>query len=94
MHKNGGDGKRPTVVHEALNNYFMFTDVMAAFGVTQNGCINMLYDITELRKEKEKQREITLGQSYPLTSEKVTSKVSKFPEHHYEPSSSMYSLKK
>lgn len=31
----------------------MFTDIMAAFGVSQNGFINLLYEIT-VRKEKEK----------------------------------------
>jgi hypothetical protein len=35
----------------------MFTDIMAAFGVGQNGCINLLYDIIEMRKEKEKEKQ-------------------------------------
>ena len=30
----------------------MFTDIMAAFGVAQNGCINLLYDIAEKKKKK------------------------------------------
>lgn len=50
MQKHSNEGKRPSIIHEPLNNYLMFTDIMAAFGVAQNGCINLLYDITELRK--------------------------------------------
>lgn len=50
MHKHSNETKRPNFIHEPLNNYLMFTDIMAAFGVAQNGCINLLYDITEMRK--------------------------------------------
>jgi hypothetical protein len=46
MQKHNTDSKRTNAIHEPLNNYLMFTDIMAAFGVAQNGCINLLYDIT------------------------------------------------
>lgn len=32
----------------------MLTDVMSGYGSTQNACINLYYDITEFRKEKNK----------------------------------------
>lgn len=56
MQRHSQETKRPAIIHEPLNNYLMFTDIMAAFGVAQNGCVNLLYDITELRKEKEKEK--------------------------------------
>ena len=32
----------------------MFTDVIMAYPATQSSCINLLYDIAELRKDKPK----------------------------------------
>ena len=32
----------------------MFTDIMSACGVSQNGCLNLFYDIIQLRKQKRK----------------------------------------
>jgi hypothetical protein len=56
----------------------MFTDIMAAFGVGQNGCINLLYDIVEMRKEKEKQKILNekelgyIGESYEIKLKKYS----------------------
>ena len=79
MQKHSNEGKRPSIIHEPLNNYLMFTDIMAAFGVAQNGCINLLYDITELRKQKEKYHKI-IEKDNEMSEENYHINVQKPPE--------------
>lgn len=44
------DKVKNEVLYEPLNNYLMLTDIMCASGIAQNGCMNLYYDITEIRK--------------------------------------------
>ena len=34
----------------------MFTDIMSACSINQNGCLSLFYEIAELRKEKKKSK--------------------------------------
>ena len=64
-------------MHEPLNNYLMFTDIMSACGINQNGCLNLFYDITELRKEKKKMKKpIIASEKDSFGKEKYQIKVS------------------
>ena len=37
--------EKEKAVKEPFNNYLMFTDIMTCCGVTQNGVLNMTYEI-------------------------------------------------
>lgn len=37
-------------IKDPLNNYLMFTDIMACCGVHQNGVLNLSYDVVEIKK--------------------------------------------
>ena len=37
-------------IKDPLNNYLMFTDIMACCGVHQNGVLNLSYDVVEVKK--------------------------------------------
>ena len=47
--------EKEKAVKEPFNNYLMFTDIMTCCGVTQNGVLNMTYEIVEAKKQNNKQ---------------------------------------
>jgi hypothetical protein len=48
--KNSPLAEKERLIKEPLNNYYMFTDIMAGCGIGQNGILNLNYEIADIRK--------------------------------------------